>query len=276
MTVERIEHVQLAMPAGGEDAAAAFYEGLLGLPRVPKPPHLEARGGCWFERGPAKVHLGVEADFRPARKAHPALTVTGLQALTASLRDAGVELADDEPLDGFERVYAYDPFGNRLELMEPVTCAPVSWGDFAAAEPEFARRVQALFDAHRHKTLATLRRDGSPRLSGIEVAFDDGELVLGMMRDSLKAADLRRDPRVAVHSQSEDPPEGAASAWPGDAKVAGVALVLPAREPDDDADADRFAVRVSEVVLTKVGDPPDHLVIESWHPGRGVTRHERR
>lgn len=119
-TIVAIDHVQLAMPAGGEDQAREFYHQLLGLPEVPKPEHLAARGGCWFESedGP-KIHLGVEEDFRPARKAHPALMVSGLGALLATLRAAGVTLKEDEPLDGYDRVYADDPFGNRIELLEP-------------------------------------------------------------------------------------------------------------------------------------------------------------
>ena len=120
MGVERIEHVQLAMPAGEEAEAIAFYEGLLGIPHVPKPPHLATRGGCWFEAGALKVHLGVDADFRPARKAHPALLVRDLPALVRSLRAAGTAIVDDEPLDGYNRVYVADPFGNRLELMEAI------------------------------------------------------------------------------------------------------------------------------------------------------------
>jgi catechol 2,3-dioxygenase-like lactoylglutathione lyase family enzyme len=118
VAVERLDHVQLAMPSGQEEAAIEFYQGLLGVPRVPKPPHLAARGGCWFERGDLKVHLSVDAEFRPARKAHPALIVSSLEALVASLRQAGVPVVDDEPLDGYSRVYVDDPFGNRIELME--------------------------------------------------------------------------------------------------------------------------------------------------------------
>jgi catechol 2,3-dioxygenase-like lactoylglutathione lyase family enzyme len=114
-----IDHVQLAMPVGGEDAARRFYGGLLGLPEIRKPEHLAKRGGCWFESPTVKIHLGVDADFRPAKKAHPALMVAGLRALVQELEAAGVELADDEPLEGYDRVYAYDPFGNRLELLEP-------------------------------------------------------------------------------------------------------------------------------------------------------------
>ena len=120
----RIEHVQLAMPAGGEEAARAFYFGLLGLPEVPKPAHLAARGGCWFEDADLKLHLGVDADFRPARKAHPALLIDDLAGLLGRLRAAGVPVVDDEPLEGFARAYVDDPFGNRIELMEPTASTP--------------------------------------------------------------------------------------------------------------------------------------------------------
>lgn len=120
MTIDAIDHVQLAMPAGGEDRARAFYGDLLGLPETPKPPNLARRGGCWFESDRVKVHLGVEADFRPARKAHPALRVVSLPSLLATLREADARIVDDEPLDGYERVYVDDPFGNRIELLEPV------------------------------------------------------------------------------------------------------------------------------------------------------------
>ena len=119
MRVQRIEHVQLAMPSGGEPLARTFYAGLLGIPETPKPPLQAARGGCWFEDGDLKIHLGVEPDFRPARKAHPALLVSDLSALKAALAAARVELVDDEPLDGYDRIYVSDPFGNRLELVEP-------------------------------------------------------------------------------------------------------------------------------------------------------------
>ena len=118
MPILSIEHVQLAMPPGGEAAARAFYAGLLGIPEVPKPPELATRGGAWFEHGALKIHLAVEADFRPARKAHPALLVRGLRALVERLRAAGVDVRD-EPLAGHDRVYVADPFGNRLELLEP-------------------------------------------------------------------------------------------------------------------------------------------------------------
>lgn len=119
MPIRDVHHVQLAMPAGGERAAIAFYEGLLDIPNVPKPPHLLARGGCWFESETVKVHLGVDDDFRPARKAHPALLVVDLPALVETLREADVPLRDDDPLPGYDRVYVDDPFGNRIELLEP-------------------------------------------------------------------------------------------------------------------------------------------------------------
>ena len=101
-----------------EQAAREFYEGLLGIPEVPKPPELAKRGGAWFERGGLKVHLGVEADFRPARKAHPALLVADLEALVDRLKQHDVKVVDDDPLEGYLRVYVADPFGNRIELME--------------------------------------------------------------------------------------------------------------------------------------------------------------
>ena len=121
MALRAIEHVQLAMPAGGEALARGFYMGLLGLEERVKPSALAARGGCWFESSAVKLHLGVEADFRPARKAHPALLVEALDALAERLRAAGCAVRDDELLEGYDRVYVDDPFGNRIELMEPQT-----------------------------------------------------------------------------------------------------------------------------------------------------------
>ena len=106
-------------PPGGEDLARSFYGDLLGLPETSKPPNLARRGGCWFESDTVKIHLGVEQDFRPAKKAHPALLVNDLPSLMAALSDSGMPIVDDEPLEGYRRVYTADPFGNRLELMEP-------------------------------------------------------------------------------------------------------------------------------------------------------------
>ncbi len=120
MRILRLDHVQLAMPAGREDEARAFYRDLLGIPEVAKPAHLAARGGCWFERGQVKVHLGVEADFHPARKAHPAFVVDDLRALAAAIHAAGFRIVADLPLAGDARLCADDPFGNRIELMAPL------------------------------------------------------------------------------------------------------------------------------------------------------------
>jgi catechol 2,3-dioxygenase-like lactoylglutathione lyase family enzyme len=114
-----LDHVQLAMPAGAEDSARAFYAGVLGLVEEAKPANLAARGGVWFRSGALRLHLGVDPDFRAARKAHPAILVRGLAELAARCRTAGFPPIIDEPLDGFERVYVFDPFGNRIELLEP-------------------------------------------------------------------------------------------------------------------------------------------------------------
>jgi len=113
-----LDHVQLAMPPGGEAEAEAFYGGVLGLPRVPKPDLLAGRGGCWFERGTLRVHLGVEEGFRPARKAHPAIAVRDLAAVVAHLRDRGVEVRPGDGVPGMEQAYVDDPFGNRIELIQ--------------------------------------------------------------------------------------------------------------------------------------------------------------
>lgn len=119
MPVKSIDHVQLRMPPGGEPQARAFYRDQLGIPEIPKPPHLAVRGGCWFESDTVKIHVGVEQDFRPMRKAHPGLIVDGLPAMVASLTAAGYHVDTDQPLEGYDRVYVDDPFGNRIELMQP-------------------------------------------------------------------------------------------------------------------------------------------------------------
>ena len=119
MPVKSIDHVLLAMPAGREAEARAFYQGMLGIPEVKKPAVLTKRGGCWFEQGALKIHLGVEADFRPARKAHPAMIVEDLAELAAALGKAGYAVRSDESLEGYTRLFVDDPFGNRIELMEP-------------------------------------------------------------------------------------------------------------------------------------------------------------
>lgn len=120
MTITLLHHVQLAMPAGGEEAARVFYGQLLGLPEVPKPGELAKRGGCWFEQGDIRVHMGVEADFRPAKKAHPAFQVSDIDAVRARMVAGGVEVKDDDALEGFRRFFVADPFGNRIEILQPL------------------------------------------------------------------------------------------------------------------------------------------------------------
>jgi catechol 2,3-dioxygenase-like lactoylglutathione lyase family enzyme len=122
--ITALDHVQLAMPRGREAEAEEFYVGLLGFEILPKPEPLASRGGRWFVCGGVQVHLGVDADFRPARKAHPALVVAGLEELTAGLSGAGVGVRWDQERPGVRRCYVDDPFGNRIELVEDPSTAP--------------------------------------------------------------------------------------------------------------------------------------------------------
>ena len=152
-----------------------------------------------------------------------------------------------------------------------------SWAEFSEEAPELAALARDRLDAFTHKTLATLRRDGSPRISGTELVFRDGDAWLGSMWKAVKALDLRRDARFELHSGSADPPD-----WKGDAKLAGRAIEeLDERrvaEINGDVPGGRshlFRLDLAEVVVVRLGDPADHLVIESWHEGRGVTRLQR-
>ena len=120
MRVYALDHIQLAMPAGEEARARDFYAGLLGLEEIAKPPELAGRGGAWFSNGAVSLHLGVEPDFRPARKAHPALLVEGLTAFVARLEIAGYPMKRDVQFAGYDRIHVSDPFGNRIELMERI------------------------------------------------------------------------------------------------------------------------------------------------------------
>jgi general stress protein 26 len=160
------------------------------------------------------------------------------------------------------------------------------WADVEAEAPEFAEAVKGFLEARKHKTLATLRRDGSPRISGTEADIVDGDLWFGSMPGARKAQDLRRDPRFALHTGSEDPPE-----WRGDAKVSGRveevddperrrALVEaqgnePAEDGSDGSDFHLFRADITEVALVRLGEPADHLVIQSWREGDGLKRTRR-
>jgi hypothetical protein len=152
------------------------------------------------------------------------------------------------------------------------------WEAIERAEPEFAARVRRLFDAGRHKTIATLRADGSPRVSGIECEFTDGGLRFGSMTGARKGADLRRDPRFALHGPTFHPEEGKEGDWPGEAKVAGRAMAagsLATADNDQPTDGETFIADIVEVVITSLNADATKLVVESWTPERGLRRVER-
>ncbi|GAA4788552.1 pyridoxamine 5'-phosphate oxidase family protein [Actinomycetospora chlora] len=148
-----------------------------------------------------------------------------------------------------------------------------TWQDVEHAAPELARRVRALFEAHRHHTLATLRADGAPRISGIETSFADGQLTFGSMPGARKGADLSRDARFALHSATVDPVEGQEARWPGEAKIAGRALA--AGPVTEGAEGDLFRVDVAEVVHTHLNPEATRLVVEWWTPAAGLRVVER-
>jgi hypothetical protein len=153
------------------------------------------------------------------------------------------------------------------------TLAIAAWKEVEQAEPEFAARVRRLFDAGRHKTIATLRADGSPRISGIECEFAEGELKFGSMLGARKGADLKRDPRFALHGPTFHPEEGREAEWPGEAKIAGRAI--HGGPIDDGPDGDLFLADIAEVVITRLKPEATLLVIESWTPRRGLRVAER-
>ena len=148
-----------------------------------------------------------------------------------------------------------------------------AWKDVEQAAPEFAQRVRALLDAHRHKTIATLRADGSPRISGIETVFEDGQLVFGSMLNARKGADLRRDPRFALHGATVDPIEGSEAQWPGEVKISGRAI--SAGPITEGPEGDRFHADIAEVVHTHLNDKASLLVVEWWTPADGLRKAER-
>jgi len=148
-----------------------------------------------------------------------------------------------------------------------------AWVEVERKETDFAQRVRALFDAHRHKTIATVRADGSPRISGIEAVFQDGELTFGSMPNARKGADLRRDPRFALHSATVDPVEGSEADWPGEAKIAGRAIAVG--QTTEGQDGDLFHADIAEVVHTHLDEKATMLVVEWWTPTNGLRRIER-
>ena len=153
-----------------------------------------------------------------------------------------------------------------------------SWQAIEQAEPAFAERVRRLFDAGRHKTIATLRADGSPRISGIECEFSDGELRFGSMTGARKGEDLERDPRFALHGPAFHPEEGNEKNWPGEAKIAGRATPagrVTTGEGSEQPDGEMFVADMTEVVITALNADATRLVIESWTPERGLRRVER-
>jgi hypothetical protein len=153
-----------------------------------------------------------------------------------------------------------------------------AWRAIEQAEPEYAGRVRRLFDAGRHKTIATLRADGSPRISGLECEFVDGDLRFGSMTGARKGADLKRDPRFALHGPTFHPEEGNESAWPGEAKIAGRAILsgpLSTDEAGGQPDGELFVADITEVVVTGLNAEGTRLVVESWTPERGLRRVER-
>jgi hypothetical protein len=156
-------------------------------------------------------------------------------------------------------------------LFRPIKLlALASWAEFESANPEFAARLRELLESRKHLTMATLRRDGSPRISGTEIEFADGQLRIGSMPGAVKALDLHRDPRIAIHGPTNDPPELDAAAWKGEAKIAGTAA-----EVESGSDAHRFLINIQEAVITRLNDAGNRLVVESWTEVRGYRTTER-
>jgi hypothetical protein len=168
---------------------------------------------------------------------------------------------------------------SRRRFCRSVRCAAVArWEAIQQAEPGFAARVQRLFDAGRHKTIATLRADGSPRISGIEAEFTDGDVRFGSMPGARKGADLRRDPRFALHGPTFHPVEGKENEWPGEAKIAGRAVPagpVTTDEASEGSGGEMFVADINEVVVTGLNADATKLVVESWTPERGLRRVER-
>lgn len=207
--VHGLDHVQLAMPAGQEMLARAFYGGVLGLTEVTKPVNLAARGGVWFAGDRLRLHLGVEHDFRPAKKAHPAFLVEHLPALRAHLELAGAAVAVDEPLEGYQRIYVADPFGNRIELLEPIAGAiPAAAAPVAAApsapvsDEELVEIARGVIAKHyrdgQHQMAAALRTLSGKVQTGIHVEAKQGRMSLCAEAVALGAAATVGDTEIDV------------------------------------------------------------------------------
>jgi hypothetical protein len=204
---------------------------------------------------------------------------------SATLSNGGIPL--DQPGIEFRAQGSGPMTTERRSLSQPtsagldprVRCpAMLAWQALEQAEPEFAGRVRRLFDAGRHKTIATLRADGSPRISGIECEFTDSDLRFGSMTGARKGADLERDPRFALHGPTFHPEEGKESDWPGEAKIAGRAIPagpVPTDEATEQPDGEMFVADITEVVITGLNAEATKLVVESWTPERGLRRVER-
>jgi Pyridoxamine 5'-phosphate oxidase len=141
-----------------------------------------------------------------------------------------------------------------------------SWRAFVDDASDFGTEIESIWRAYKHHTMATIRADGSPRISGTEVVFENGELLLGMMPGTRRSHDLRRDPRIALHSHSVDPPDDDPGSWVGEAKIIGRAFEI---ETEDPVEEERFRIDIAQVVRTRVGIPADHLDIDTWTPERG-------
>ncbi|GAC1595428.1 MAG: pyridoxamine 5'-phosphate oxidase family protein [Acidimicrobiales bacterium] len=182
-------------------------------------------------------------------------------------------------LDGLQLPIMCARWFAHTALTYDIPCAAVpAWNAIEQAEPDFARRVRRLFDAGRHKTIATLRADGSPRISGLECEFTDGNLRFGSMTGARKGADLRRDPRFALHGPTFHPEEGREQDWPGEAKIAGRAIPAGPLTTDNLAAqpvGEMFIADILEVVITRLNAGATKLVVESWAPERGLRRVER-
>ena len=159
-----------------------------------------------------------------------------------------------------------------------IVAAVAAWREFEQAAPEFAARVRKLFDGGRHKTIATVRADGSPRISGIECEFTDGDLHFGSMTGARKGADLRRDARFALHGPTYHPEVGKEGEWPGEAKIAGRATAAgptTSDESTEEVDGQFFVADITEVAVTSLNDEATRLVVEWWTPEQGLRRIER-